>query len=218
MKSGDFKYPIVFGGTFSPPHKGHLHIIHQCRLMYPSKKIVIVPSYHTPFKDIGDMLPYDERLALLKLALEDYKDAYPDDDARYLEVSDIERDAGAQIKTSQLLQMLHARFDPESVSDADSDYEFGFIAGDDILDRLEEWANVEYLKKHVRFIIFRRIYEKGSPHFDEISKRLSAAGFRISYADNEIVNASSTEVNGNGNADLLTVRVRKALMSFVREA
>ena len=186
------EFPIVFGGTFSPPHKGHLHVLHLCRKLFPSTRILVIPSYHTPFKSISDMMPFQKRVRLLELALEDYNDIYPDDDMQGIEISDIEKFAGKQIATYQLLEMLRQRIDPDDR--CCGEFKFGFAIGDDILEKLDKWANPDYLKRHVRFIVFRRMRIDAS-RLVEMRKRLAEEGFDAYYADNDILEASSTSIN-----------------------
>ncbi|HAL18184.1 MAG TPA: hypothetical protein DCO86_00950 [Spirochaetaceae bacterium] len=215
------EFPIVFGGTFSPPHKGHLHVLHSCRELFPSSRILVVPSYHTPFKSISEMMPFQERMRLLELAMEDYKDIYPDDNMQGIDVSDIEKNAGKQIATYQLLEMLRRRIDPDG--SCGNEFKFGFAIGDDILEKLDKWANPDYLRKHVRFIVFRRILAEAS-HLAEMRSRLAQEGFDAYYADNDIMEASSTsisqraltngrfsEITSSPDDDMLTPRVRGEL-------
>ena len=40
----------VFGGSFSPPHLGHLHAAKQFATMLRLDKLYIIPAYHSPGK------------------------------------------------------------------------------------------------------------------------------------------------------------------------
>ena len=57
----------LFGGTFDPPHLGHLLVAQTVCEAENFDKILFVPAYQPPHKD--DITPVDERLTMLKLAV-----------------------------------------------------------------------------------------------------------------------------------------------------
>src|SRR5947208_11154083 len=64
----------LLGGTFDPVHKGHLAIA-QAALEDPRfhlDSIVFIPADVPPHKQKQPITPYDDRFAMLALALKDY--------------------------------------------------------------------------------------------------------------------------------------------------
>ena len=58
----------LFGGTFDPPHIGHLLVAQTVCEAENFDKILFIPAFQPPHKD--DISPVDERLAMLELAEE----------------------------------------------------------------------------------------------------------------------------------------------------
>lgn len=61
---------LIFGGSFDPPHQGHSALLLSAAKKIKPHRIIIVPSYHAPLKDLpaasaGDRLKMTE-LGLLK--------------------------------------------------------------------------------------------------------------------------------------------------------
>jgi nicotinate-nucleotide adenylyltransferase len=58
----------LFGGTFDPPHIGHLLVAQTVCEAENFDKVLFIPAYQPPHKD--DITPVDERLKMLELAVE----------------------------------------------------------------------------------------------------------------------------------------------------
>lgn len=59
----------IFGGTFNPPHMGHLIVAERVRTGLGLDKIVFIPSYISPHKQEGESDLAEERLAMTELAV-----------------------------------------------------------------------------------------------------------------------------------------------------
>ena len=58
----------VFGGTFDPPHIGHLLVAQTVCEAEDFDKILFIPAFQPPHK--RDITPVDERISMLELAVE----------------------------------------------------------------------------------------------------------------------------------------------------
>ena len=58
----------LFGGTFDPPHIGHLLVAQTVCEAEDFDKILFIPAFQPPHK--RDITPVDERISMLKLAVE----------------------------------------------------------------------------------------------------------------------------------------------------
>jgi nicotinate-nucleotide adenylyltransferase len=71
----------IFGGTFDPIHNGHLLSAAAIKDVLKLDKIVFIPTGEPPHKVARRVTPSEDRLAMVKLAVEDNEN---------FEVSDIE--------------------------------------------------------------------------------------------------------------------------------
>lgn len=88
----------VFGGTFDPPHNGHLIIAEYVRDRVGLERIVFVPSWISPHKQDRQTAGAEHRLGMLQLAIAGIKGG---------EVSDIEIARGGISYTVDTLTEFH---------------------------------------------------------------------------------------------------------------
>ena len=65
---------VLFGGTFNPPHMGHLHCIRSVIDRFSPTKFIMIPSFSPPIaegisKDVG--VSFDSRVEMCQLLLKD---------------------------------------------------------------------------------------------------------------------------------------------------
>jgi nicotinate-nucleotide adenylyltransferase len=132
MKTG------VFGGTFDPPHIGHLiiaqHVLQDLRL----DRIVFVPGATPPHKQDRQISMAEHRLAMLRAAVAGNPG---------FEVSDAEiRRGGVSFTVDTLLEMQSAR--PE-----DALY---FLLGMDNLPEFATWKSPERIMRISQLVVMTR--------------------------------------------------------------
>ncbi|MDD5599158.1 MAG: nicotinate (nicotinamide) nucleotide adenylyltransferase [Victivallaceae bacterium] len=86
-----------FGGTFDPPHNGHLELARQILKQGRTDRVLFVPAYDPPHKPNIKISPFADRLAMLRLVTADEPDMI---------VSDIERRAGLRPSYSREIMKL----------------------------------------------------------------------------------------------------------------
>ena len=60
----------IYGGSFNPPHKGHMLAAAQCRAALGLERVIVIPAAVPPHKALADGSPDAQtRLALTKLAV-----------------------------------------------------------------------------------------------------------------------------------------------------
>jgi nicotinate-nucleotide adenylyltransferase len=59
----------IFGGTFNPPHKGHLIVAEAVKNEIGLDKILFIPSYISPHKQQGEESISNHRLEMIKIAV-----------------------------------------------------------------------------------------------------------------------------------------------------
>ena len=63
----------LFGGTFNPIHRGHLHIGHQICAAFPLDRICLIPCANPPHKASYGLASAHDRLGMIQLALSECK-------------------------------------------------------------------------------------------------------------------------------------------------
>ena len=116
----------VMGGSFDPPHVGHLVIASEAFHALGLERVLFVPAAAPPHKGGGERTPAGIRLEMTSLAL--------DDDLRFT-ASGIEIERGL-VYTADTLRALDARY---------AGHELVFIMGSDSLLQLETWHAPEEL-------------------------------------------------------------------------
>ena len=62
----------VFGGTFNPPHSGHVKLARAVIAGGYAEKVLFIPAFRPPHKTEMSAAPFTDRVAMLKLALHDF--------------------------------------------------------------------------------------------------------------------------------------------------
>ncbi|WP_353661833.1 nicotinate (nicotinamide) nucleotide adenylyltransferase [Hydrogenimonas sp. SS33] len=125
----------IYGGSFDPPHLGHLAVMSKALETLDIDKLIVVPAYLSPFKK-GHRAPAALRVRWLKkVAAMDPR----------IEVSDIEAVKEGPSYTVDTV----TRFLPE----ADTIY---LIIGADNLAHLKEWHRFDDLNRMVRWVVATR--------------------------------------------------------------
>ena len=179
----------LLGGTFDPVHIGHINLFHSVNDMTDITTLYVIPNFVSNFKRDRKTASFDDRMAMLNLAVLDYSDLYPLDELNIV-VSDWEGRRGGVSYTSETIRALY--------EELEDDGKVNFIIGDDLVDGLHRWHDADYLKLHVRFWCFVR---------DGIVKR-EVEGFEVHYVESNQTVASSTAVR-DGDLSLVTEGVRE---------
>jgi nicotinate-nucleotide adenylyltransferase len=128
----------LFFGSFNPIHIGHLIVAGYMQQFTDLNEIWFVVSPHNPLKEKQDLLDDQERLAMVKLAI---------DNNPVLGVSEIEFTMprpSYTIDTLTQLESLHP------------DRKFIIIAGTDIFEEFFKWKDYRLLLQNRLFYIYNR--------------------------------------------------------------
>jgi len=195
----------LLGGSFDPVHLGHLFLLHCAVSLTDYRRFVIMPAKQSNFKRESTPSASDEqRLAMLNLALEDYREIYPQDNicSKVLEISDMEINRGGISYTIDTVNALL-----EQKCNGTQSERIGVIIGDDHIALLQKWYRFEELKDKVEFLICRRNNERAG--FENI-KLPSGVVARIIQADN-VSPESATDIRKDvmSHLNYLSPRVRE---------
>lgn len=131
----------LFGGSFDPPHAGHLHVARAARGRFRLDRVVFVPAAEPPHKPGRRLAPGADRMAMLRLLLEGEPRC---------EVSDLELARGGRSYTIDTVRALPAELgEPE-------DCEIHLLLGSDSLVLLPQWREARALLERVQPVVVRR--------------------------------------------------------------
>ena len=111
----------VFGGTFDPPHIGHLVLAAEAQAQLDLERVSWVLTPYPPHKDDRAITPLEQRLALLRAAL--------DDDPTF-ELSTVDIDRPPPHYAVDTLRLLKGRYPGAGLA---------YLMGGDSLADLPEW-------------------------------------------------------------------------------
>ena len=127
-----------FGGTFNPPHNGHLHLARRWSDRLALDKFLIIPTGTPPHKEASDV-PGEMRLEMCRIAAAE--------SGGLLEVSDFEVRRSGKSYSVITLAALH-----ETYPDSD----IYMVMGADMFVTLETWYDFERLKTLATFCTMPR--------------------------------------------------------------
>jgi len=90
----------ILGGTFNPPHLGHLVCAQEAKLQLDLGRVVLIPARVPPHKPVPDEPGIEHRLALCRAAVSE--------DSERFEVSDVEAGREGPSYTVDTLRMLRS--------------------------------------------------------------------------------------------------------------
>ncbi|MCR5846774.1 MAG: nicotinate-nucleotide adenylyltransferase [Lachnospiraceae bacterium] len=161
----------IFGGTFDPIHKGHIHIAKNALSQFGLDKVIFMPSGCSYMKK--DVTPAIHRLNMLKLALEG---------SEGFEVSDLEIKREGYTYTKDTVEIFKKE---------NPDEELYFLIGTDTLFMLEKWYEPEYLFDNLIFLVADRNDENSDKKAKELSERFNAD---IRFMNCDFLDISSTKI------------------------
>ncbi len=132
----------LFFGSFNPIHIGHLIIANHLVENSDLDSIWFVVTPQNPHKKKKTLLEDNHRLAMVKIAVENYPK---------LEASDIEFDLPQPNYTVNTLIHITEKY-PK--------YEFSLIMGEDNLNSFHKWKNYEVIVENHKIYVYPRITDK----------------------------------------------------------
>lgn len=158
----------IFPGTFNPIHYGHLKMAEFALEKYNFEKIIFIPSYLPPHKEINKDLA-SHRYKMVELAIKDNPN---------FEISDIEYLSDGKSYSLITVKKIIEQYNLKN--------RLNFIIGTDAFNKIDTWYHAEELKDLVHFIVFNR---------GEELKGLST-GWDFELAEMYFIDISSTEIRG----------------------
>ena len=179
----------VLGGTFDPPHIGHLLAASDAFEMLELDRLLFIPAATHPFKGDAVGATATQRLAMLALLIAD--------DARFdIDPIEIER-PGLSYTVDTLADLAHRYPDAERF----------FLIGEDLVDQVATWRAPERLTELAEIVVLAR------------GTQPEGAGDRFRRLATRRFDVSSTEIRARARAGLsLHGFVPDAVAAYIRDA
>jgi len=141
----------LLGGTFDPIHTGHLVLAQECWSKFSLDKVIFIPAYQSPLKKEGDSASPEDRVEMVRLAIEG--------DKRF-ELSTYEVDKGDTSYTIDTIEHYKEKL-PEG--------EIYFLTGSDSMEELSSWKEPDRVLSLTTFVIASRPgWSMDGPYADRV--------------------------------------------------
>jgi nicotinate-nucleotide adenylyltransferase len=127
----------IFGGSFNPPHRGHIEM---CRHLLENNdvdEIWVMPCFKHPFAK--EMAPFEDRMTMCKFAFGEFH--------KKVKIVDIERKLGSVSYTLETVEYLQHHFPREK---------FFLIMGSDTVEEFSKWKDYQKIKLIIQTIQIKR--------------------------------------------------------------
>jgi nicotinate-nucleotide adenylyltransferase len=173
----------LLGGTFNPPHIGHLICAQEASVQLGLERVLLVPVHTPPHKEADGDPGVDTRVELCELAVAG--------DER-LEVSRLEADVAGRSFTVDTLRGLHSLHPQDQLT---------FIVGGDMAHSLPAWREPEAVLELAELAVAEREEVRRA----DIEARLAGlrgAPERIRFFDMPRIDISSSQIRRRASAGL----------------
>ncbi|MCU0694316.1 MAG: nicotinate-nicotinamide nucleotide adenylyltransferase, partial [Polyangiaceae bacterium] len=117
----------VFGGSFNPPHVGHVLVASYLLAMMECDRVLVVPCFRHPFGK--SLAPFEVRLQMCEAAF----GWMP-----RVEISTVERDLGGESRTLRTLR---------HIADAHPGWSLRLVIGTDVVQEAPRWYGFDEVEK-----------------------------------------------------------------------
>ncbi len=169
---------VIFGGSFNPPHNGHLELLKAAEELNFVDKILILPSNIPPHKQIGaDFADSTHRINMCKL-LASY--------SQKAEVCSEEIDRGGKSYMIDTVCALKKKYEKDT---------FWLLVGGDMVATLGNWYKAEELLSMISVLAVGRNTVSDIDFFEKVSE-LKNIGTEVKILGTKTTPISSTDVRG----------------------
>jgi len=165
----------LFGGTFDPPHLGHLILASEAQSQLELNRLLWILTPEPPHKQENFITPVEHRFAMVKLAIADNPT---------FELSRIELDRPGPHYTLDTINLI-AKQNPGA--------DIVPVIGGDSLRELPQWHESQKIVYACHWIgVMRRPNEE--PNLDELERKLPGISSKVHYVDAPLLEIASREI------------------------
>jgi nicotinate-nucleotide adenylyltransferase len=165
----------ILGGTFNPPHRGHLALASRARAELGLERVLLMPAHSAPHKGDEEDPGPERRLEMCRLAVGS------EEEATGLEACGLEIERGGPSYTVDTLRAIR-QSDPEA--------ELTFIVGADMARTLPAWREPRALVELARLAVA----EREDAGREDVLRALAPLGARVTFLGMPMLEVSSSQV------------------------
>ena len=190
----------IYGGTFNPPHLGHIRAAQMAVEALELQQLLVIPDRIAPHKQLpeGSASP-EQRLRMLELALEGECG---------ITVSDLELRREGPSYTYETVEQLHAQYPDDQLI---------LLMGTDMFLSFHQWRYPERILKHAQLGVFYRGTPGERAHIDRVKEEMERQGHKVHLLQNEVVDISSTQLRRMLVFECAAPFLPKGVEAFIRE-
>lgn len=164
----------LYGGTFSPPHRGHVNAAAEFVQKMDLDVLYVMPANIPPHKEVLNPVPAEDRLEMCRIAFGEVERAI---------VSDYEiRKAGVSYTVDTLRHL------------ASEENELFMLCGDDMMLTLDRWREAEEIFRLTSIVCMRRYDTDDAPLQEKRAEYRSLYGAKVHFIKACPIPVSSTEI------------------------
>lgn len=167
----------IFGGSFNPPHKGHLLALREFQRRLELDQLFVIPAANPPHKTLSANTPDPEmRLLLTQLACMELPGTC---------VSDMELRREGKSYTSDTIRSLRARYPAD---------EFFLLMGTDMFFSFDRWNSPESIAEEATIVVAHRSADSAQELQAQARKLQESCHAKVLLLENDFLPYSSTAV------------------------
>lgn len=189
----------VLGGTFDPPHIGHLVIAQEALVYVRLSQVIFAPTSHPPHKSAENHTPIQDRLEMVRLAIAKHP---------RFSLSRVDVDREGPTFTVDTMRILRRQWDDNT--------DWFFIMGMDSLAGLLSWHEPEQLIRLCTLAVFKR--PGFEANLDELARQLPGLRERIVFIPAPSLDVAASELQRRiRNGEPITHLVPEAVVAYICE-
>ncbi len=184
----------IFGGSFNPPHLGHINSLQTILKKTGLSKIYVLPASQNPTKPEIESPTKEQRFEMLKLALASYGEQFIADDREL-------KRAGPSF-TIETIKDFRKQFDSEDLF---------LIVGADQFEEFDKWKDPEKILTEVNLIVTSRPGYDFPHSIDDLPKSIKKLAAEFDFNLIELTTGRSIQCVSISDVPISSTELRKRL-------
>ena len=169
----------IYGGTFNPPHIGHIHAASCALGTLALDKLLLIPDRIAPHKVMPALTPApSQRLDMVRISANSMEDDR-------VEVTDMELNREGPSYTYQTVEHLRKQYPDDTLY---------LMMGTDMFLSFQNWKNAEQIWRQVTLAVFYRGDRGEEELIRQHKATMEALGAQVELVENPVVDISSTQL------------------------